>query len=134
MAVSEGKSYWASGNVGVSLFVKPIPENDYTVAQCANGDVPYGVSFHGSYDPPGLSGSTVYAATTGQSLLVYHQGDVCLLTAGSAGFTAGDYLAPDAGGAGKTVAPGSGTAYGAKAQQTTPAGAKGRVEVMVGKA
>lgn len=132
MAVSEGKSYFASGNISCNVFTKIISQDDFAQAQCTTGDKPYGVSFGGSYDAPGVGGSTAYAATTGQSLLIYHEGDVCLLVAGTAGFNAGDRLMPDVNGYGTLVTTGSW--YGAIANQTTPAGALGRVEVEVGKA
>lgn len=129
MANSEGKSYFASGNINCASFVKEVSTNDFTVSQCGASDTPWGISQQGSFDPPGLSGSTAYAATTGQPLLVYHQGDVCLLQAGTAGFTAGDYLGPDANGYGVTVTSGK---YGAKALVTAAASAWGRVEVVIG--
>src|SRR5262245_2432855 len=130
MADSEGKSFIASGNINVASFVKVGSTDDFIAAQAGVGDNIYGISQQFPFDPPGISGSTAYAATTGQSLLVYHQGDVCLLVAGTAGYSAGDRLKADANGYGVTAT--TGDHYGAIALQTAAAGTWGRVEVAVG--
>jgi len=134
MATSEGKSFFASGNISPAVFVKLVSTDNFAVAQCQSlADTPYGISQQGTFDPPGFVGATAYAANApppAESILVFHEGDVCLLQAGTAGFNAGDRLGSDVNGLGVTVTSG---AYGAIAFQTTAAGALGRVEVQIGK-
>ncbi len=135
MATSEGKSFWASGNINPSSFVKLGTADDFFAAQAtSNADVIYGVAQAGAFDPPGISGSTAYAANAPpplEEILVYHQGDVCGLVAGTAGYSAGSLLTSDVNGYG--VAATSGNYYGARALETAKAGCIGRVEVQVGK-
>jgi hypothetical protein len=53
---------------------------------------------------PGLPGSdTTIAAEANDPLQIFSLGDVCLLTAGSGGWTAGDYLKSDSSGRGITA-------------------------------
>ncbi len=133
MASSEGKTYLASGNISPATFVKLTSTGDFTVAQAVlSSDQLYGIAQQWTHDPPGISGSTAFAATTGQQLTVYHVGDVCLLVAGSAGFNSGDLLTSNAAGAGVTAV--AGQKFGARALQTTPAAGWGRVEVSLGTA
>ncbi len=131
MATSEGKSYLATGNINPASFVKVASTTDFAVAQATlSTDILYGVAQQNVFGPPGIDPG-VYAASAGQQVLVYHQGDVCLLVAGTAGFTAGDDLSCDGNGYGITAV--AGQSIGAIALQTTINGVLGRVEVKVGK-
>ena len=131
MAYSEGKSYVASGSINPASFVKIANSTDFAVAQATlSTDGLFGIAQQGVYGPPGIDPG-VSAASAGQSELVDHQGDVCLLVAGTAGFTAGDDLSCDGNGYGITAV--AGMTVGAKALQTTINGVLGRVEVRIGK-
>ena len=135
---SPGLEFIANGTIQPSRFVKldtTAGKNFYVIQAAAAGDTTViGISQPGSYDPPGTTGAATDAARQGLPLMVYTLGDVCLLKAGTGGWTAGDFLVTDANGAGVTVTL-SGTSalfYSAKALETTSANELGRVQIMIG--
>lgn len=134
-------SFLATSNILPSIFVICDPaasKNFYAKAGASasvDGDNPIlGISQEGTQDPPGVTGSGTYAATDGKPIDIYGPGDVCLLTIGSGGCTAGNWLKADATGLGVIIDTSAGGLqfYGAKALQTCSAGELCRVLVQVG--
>ena len=128
----------ANGNINVSVFIKPDPSIYCGYIQAGSGDKPIGISGEGMYSAPNLinalggSSTTTYVATAGQEFLAYNEGDVCPLTAGTGGWTNGDFLKPDTNGNGITTTT-VGDYYDARALSTVVAGALGQVQIMFGK-
>lgn len=123
-------NFIAGGNILPASFVKidTTKSMPTVVAASAATDILIGVAQEAADAAPipQLSG-TQYAAIDGENCRVYQVGDVCLLTIGSGGVTAGDRLTADASGYGVTA---SGTnVVGAIALMTAPAGAMCRVRV-----
>jgi hypothetical protein len=123
-----------SGNILTSTFCKLLTSADKTIAQCGANDPIFCVSQTGTHDAPGLSGSTVYAANTGQNqpIQVFVNGDVCPLSsnASGAGWTRGDYLRSDSSGYGMTGAVGIDN-IGAVALESVTGGQTGLVQVVL---
>lgn len=125
-----------SGDVKPSRFVKWDDARDFATKQAGSGDVPSGVSQEGSKNPPGLveaiggTESVVYAGRTGDTINIYRAGDLCNLRAGTggSGWDAGDFLKPDADGAGVPAT--SGDFAGATALHAVGAGEVGSVLVI----
>lgn len=87
----------AGGSITVSSFVKLSTAADNTVLLAGSNDPVIGVSSEGAQDAP-ISGASVTAAESGDSLRVYPIGSVCTLTLGSGGATrAGELIADSAG-------------------------------------
>jgi len=127
----EAPSFYVNGNVGVSCFVKPYTSADNTVAIASTNDIIAGISSEAGR-APNLPGVTVYAGITGDQMKVYGDGQVCLLTLGTGGATAGDKLKSDSSGYG-VVAATTGTTVqqiGAEALQTGSAGDRIKVRVL----
>lgn len=133
--------FFASGNILPSIFVlcDPASGKNFYVMDGASGDVSYentviGISQEGTQDPPGVTGSGTYAATDGNPIDIYGQGDVCLLRIGVGGCTAGNLLKADATGQGIAIANTAATVqyYGAQALQTCAEGDLCRVQVRSG--
>lgn len=133
-------SFRDSGNILPSYFVIVDPAETIgycKVAASASVDAdnwPLGVSQEGTKDAPGTTGASAYAATDEDPIDVYGQGDVCLLTIGSGGCTAGQLLKPDSTGKGIIIDTSSGGAqfYGARALETAIEDDLCRVQVMTG--
>lgn len=104
----------AGGTINPSTFVKLSTVTDNSVLACASGDKPFGVAAEGSQKAP-IPGASSEAAVSGQALLVYTTGDVCLLTCGT-GVTRGDPLKPD--NSGNAVTASTGDYYAAYALQS----------------
>lgn len=113
----------ANGTIRPSRFVKGDITADFKCLEADANDEVIGVSMEGSNYPP-LSDlvSTTNAATQGQYVKLYGEGDVCLLEAGAA-VTRFDKLKSDADGRGVAIAS-SGTTLqniGARALQSAAA-------------
>jgi hypothetical protein len=99
----------AGGTVPPARFVKLSTTVDSTILVAtagsgAHGDQAIGISQVGMKRAPGLPGSdTTIAAESGDPLQIFSVGDVCLLTAGSGGWAAGDNLKSDGSGRGITA-------------------------------
>ena len=121
-------AFVASGNISPARFVKI--SGEFSVAQSGAGEEIIGVAQEGSLAPPGiaeaLGGSqTYYAATSGKTLKVFGLGDVCVVTAGTGGCTAGSKVKSDADGKAVNVGTTAGTFnVGGIALQTVNAGEK----------
>lgn len=126
-------AFVASGNISPARFVKI--SGEFSVAQSGAGEEIIGVAQEGSLAPPGiaeaLGGSqTYYAATSGKTLKVFGLGDVCVVTAGTGGCTAGSKVKSDADGKAVNVGTASGTFnVGGIALQTVSAGEKCLIQV-----
>jgi len=102
-------SFIAGGDIFPARFVRITGE--FTVQQCSNKDQSIiGVSQEGTFSPPNLA--TLLGGTesklaasivngTGQSLKVFGLGDVCMITTGTGGATAGTKVKTD--GDGKAI-------------------------------
>ena len=109
---------------------------DFAVVQCGVGDDIIGVSQEGSLAPPGIAealvgGTQTYpAATLGKTLKIFGLGDVCVVTAGTGGCTAGSKVKSDADGKAVNVGTTAGTFnVGGIALQTVNAGEKCLIQV-----
>jgi hypothetical protein len=123
----------ANGSINVSTFVKlDSSTSDRVIACGATTDKPLGISQEFGDTPPTPGAASGVAAIAGEPIVVYTVGDVCYLTAGSAGWTAGDLLTSDANGNGTTAT--TSNWFGAIALATVPASALGIVQVRFGKA
>lgn len=127
----KGLSLLAKGNIPFASFVKVDTGNDNAALVATANSVNVGISQEGTHDAPGLTGSTVYAAATGQNLTIYSLGDVCRLLAGSGGWTRGQLLKSDANGAG-VPATSVGDNVSAVAIESASTGEYGRVQVVFG--
>lgn len=124
----------ANGTINTASFVKIDPTTNNGVIQAsAPTDKLFGVSQNFANAAPIPGASVTTAAVAGEPVLVYQPGDncICLLTAGTAGWTAGDLLmAADVNGYGYTCT--AGNFYCARALATVAAGGLGTVEVVFG--
>ena len=128
---NQSPSLIAGGNISPSTFVKLSTSADNTGLQAGANDPPIGISGVGTKQPPGVTGSDAYHAHSGEAIELFGCGDICLLLAGSGGFTRGDRLKSDASGAGVTEASsGAIQNVGAIALESTTSGAYGRVQVL----
>lgn len=100
------RPYVANGNILPAHFVAgdpsvTLPTGMRSAIQADNtSKLLLGVSQQSTYDPPGVTGSTAYAAAAGQQIMVYSLDEECSLLVGTGGCTQGSYLVPDANGAG----------------------------------
>lgn len=130
------KAYRANGTIRVARFVKiDTSDNDSVLEADANEKV-LGITDIGGREPPIPSATTTppEAAQATEDVNVHGVGSLCLLYAGTGGWTAGDYLKSDADGAGVSIAT-TGTTlqrYGAVALETVSAGEYGKVQVLPG--
>ena len=120
----------ASGNIRPSRFVKV--SGNFTGAEAGAGEKICGVSMEGTNTAPIPGITSQYAAESGQPLQLHGQGAICLLTLGTGGCTANDYLKADSAGAG--VVASSGDESGALALQAGSAAEKVLVQVLIRKA
>ncbi len=120
----------ANGNVRTARFVKLDATQDYACLEAGVGAVIVGVSQLAVGTPPGVSGSTAYAATAGKPLSAYGNGQLCYVTAGGV-VTRGDLLKADADG--KAISGvGANDYYGAIALESGVDTALIRCQVMLG--
>jgi hypothetical protein len=117
----------ANGEINIARFVKVDTSADFKALQAGAGDAVIGISQEGPADAPGLKGSTTLVAEVGKTFLTYGPGAICLLTAGSGGWTRGSFLKPDADGKGVTAS--AGDAVGAYALESAGEGKRGLVLV-----
>ncbi len=142
MGRNNAPNFVSGGNILPCHFVKVSTTADNTVlvatdGSTSHGDITCGISQEGVRNPPGLiynlTGSesgTVYAAIAGDPIEVFSEGDVCLLVAGSGGWTSGDKLKSDSAGGG--ISASAGDNVGAFAMSTVNSGEKGRVQIISG--
>lgn len=122
----------ANGQINASCFVSVDASSNNACIQSASGAFPIGISQEGSYLAP-IPGAAVYAATaSGQLIQIYGLGEICLLNATSAGWTAGDHLKPAADGSGYGITSTTGALFGAIALETLSGLGLGRVQVVLG--
>lgn len=122
----------AGGNILPHTFVKPSATADNTGLQCGANEQMLGISQEGLRDAPGLTGASSYAAIDGDTVKIYGLGDICLLKAGSGGYTRGDRLKSDATGGGVPIAgTGANQNVGAIALESAAAGELGRVQIIL---
>jgi hypothetical protein len=101
-------SYIAKGDINSSRFVKSDGTNDFAVVEgTANAEV-RGIAMEGSREAPIPSVTSPLAAKTGEGLLVYGNGQQCLLELGGT-VSAGDVLKSDSAGKGVVIATGGDT-------------------------
>jgi hypothetical protein len=94
----------AGGDIGVSVFVKLSTSAGHTALAAGANEQVIGISQVGPKEPPGLSGASALAAAAGDQLQIFGLGDICLLKAGSGGWTAGDNLKAGTAGVGVVAA------------------------------
>jgi hypothetical protein len=122
----------ANGTIGCSTLVV-IDTTTGNAFDQATGNAAFliGVSQEYADTAPIPGVTTTNAAVQGEVLAVYSVGEICLLNASTAGWTAGDRLTANASGQGVTA---SGTQYyGAIARTTLSGAGLGWVEVILGK-
>jgi hypothetical protein len=120
-------NFLANGTINPSVFVKiDSSSNERVIQAAANSDFPIGVSQQGTKNFP-TPGGTTYAAQAGDQIQVYGPTDICLLTIGTAGVTAGDSLTSDGNGNGVTAS--GSQIVGAIALETVGGGGLARVQV-----
>lgn len=124
-------NFIANGTIQPSRFVCIDPTVNKAVTQAADAThFIIGVSQEWSVKAP-IPGATSEAANQNDPVKVYTSGDICLLSATSAGWTSGDRLTSDSAGSGVTA---SGTNYyGAIALSTLTGSALGQVQIITGK-
>lgn len=91
-------NYLAGGTIAPMVFVTPDASNDNRVTQAVHNSPIAGISSAATETAPLPSNST-NAATTGNPIRVYGEGEQCLLTYGAT-VTRGNRLKSDANGAG----------------------------------
>ena len=122
----------SNGAIGTSVFVTVDATSNNACIQSASGAFPIGVSQEGSYLAPTPGASGLATTASGQLIQIYGLGDVCLLNATSAGWTAGDHLKPAADGSGFGITASTGNYFGAIALETLSGTGLGRVQVVLG--
>jgi len=122
----------AAGSISPSVFVVIDATSNKAVNQ-ASGATSFiiGVSQEYSKYAPTPGASTAAADTPGDPVLVYQESNECLLTATTAGWTAGDRLTANSLGQGITAT--STNYYGAVALTTMSGAGLGQVKVVTGK-
>ncbi len=129
-------NFVAYGNINTCRFLEGdvTSLHNYGVLEASDAtDKIVGISQEGAHDPPGVSGSTAYAAVAGQTLQVFQDGDECLLQIGAGGCTQWDWLLPTTGGKGipYTAATGTIQVIGAQALEAGLEDEKVRVRVRI---
>jgi len=94
----------AGGDIGVSVFVKLSTSAGHTALAAGANEQVIGISQVGPKEPPGLEGASALAAEAGDPIQIFGLGDICLLKAGSGGWTAGDNLKAGTAGVGVVAA------------------------------
>lgn len=131
-------SFRATGNIPPSYFVicDPAATKNFYAKVGASASIDYtngilGISQEGTGFAP-ITGANTNAATDGTPIDIYGPGDVCLLSIGSGGCTAGNLLKADATGQGVVLTATTLQHYGAKALQTCVQNDLCRVLVLIG--
>lgn len=93
-----GSNFFARGTIGTALFVVEDTATNFGVLQSGANGLVIGVSQDGAHDTPGLTGAGLQAASAGQGLQVFQDGDECLITVGAVALTAGVQVQSDANG------------------------------------
>lgn len=125
----------AGGTITTHSFVKLSTAADNTALQAGDNEQVIGIAQVGPKEPPGLSGASTAAAAAGDHIQIFGLGDICLLRAGSGGWTRADNLKSDSNGDGVPIAT-SGTTQqniGAVALTSTAEGEYGLVQIMISK-
>lgn len=104
MARNQSPLLVAGGDITTHSFVKVSTAADNTALQAGANEQVIGISQVGPKEPPGVSGSSTLAAAAADHIQVFGNGDICLLRAGSGGWTRGDNIKSDASGNGVTAA------------------------------
>ncbi len=122
----------AAGSISPSVFVTIDTSSEKAVNQ-ASGTTAFiiGITDQWSKYAPIPNASVVAADTAGDPVTVFQEGDECLLTATTAGWTAGDRLTSNSSGQGVTAS--GSNYYGAIALTTLSAAGLGQVKVATGK-
>jgi hypothetical protein len=94
-------NYSAGGNIGPSIFVK-MDSTDHRVVVCGENGQPVGISHEGTEEVPVPSAAT-WAATSGNPIKVYGEGDSDVLLLLGATVTTGQRLKSSVNGLGKPV-------------------------------
>lgn len=101
-------NYKAGGDINPSRLVVRNGDS-FTVTQGADNSASFaGVSQEGTRQPPGVTGSSALAASSGEPLHVYGDGEECLLTlsgASSVTYNQGDLIGSDSVGMGEKITP-----------------------------
>lgn len=122
-------SYVASGTIQPNRFVTLDGSGDQTVTQSTTGDKPQGISVSWSANSP-IPGATSEVANAGDQVAAYDvDEDICFLLSGTAGWTAGNRLGPDASGRGINITSGH---FGAVALETVTGTVLGKVQIQRG--
>lgn len=123
----------AAGTINPSTFLVQDTTNPKAVNQ-ASGTSSFiiGVAQEWVKYAPIPNATTIAADTLGDPIKVYQIGDICLLQATSAGWTAGDRLTSNASGQGVTAT--TSNFYGALALTTMTTAGLGQVQIVLGKA
>ncbi len=123
-------NFIAGGDIRPSRFVKQSTSADHTVLEADANEAIIGIASEAGREPPLPSVSTILAASSGDNVLVYTEGDTCLLELGGT-VAAGDNLKSDADGKGVAIATTGTTAQeiGAKALTSGASGEFIRVQV-----
>jgi hypothetical protein len=128
---NQSPSLLAGGDILPSTFVKLSASADNTGLQAGANEAVIGISGVGTKEAP-ISGASTNHAEDGDPIELFGLGDICLLKAGSGGFTRGDRLKSDAAGAGVPMAgTGDNQNIGAVALESAAEGEFGRVQVVI---
>lgn len=96
--MSQSPSYRAGADINTSVFVKL--SADDTVVTAGAGEVAIGVMHESTNATPIPGANADKAVLSGQSKRVYGTDEVCEVRVGTGGLSAGDFVKPDASGAG----------------------------------
>lgn len=99
----QNASLKANGDIRTCRFVKIDSSDDNLILEADANEAIIGISPDHAQDAP-ISGASANAAAQGDAIAINPIGSVCLLEAGSGGWTAGDELKSDADGKGVTRA------------------------------
>lgn len=105
----------AAGDIGKSRFVTLDTSNDFRVDESNANEMPFGISQEFANDAPSTASASSEAATSGETIGIYGQGEECFLECGTT-ITRGDILRPDADG--KALVTAAGQKYGAFALES----------------
>ena len=131
MGQSSSPNFLANGAISTSVFVEVDASSNNRCIQATAGAFCIGISQEGSQLAPIPGASSLAATAADQEIQVYGLGEVCLLNATSAGWTAGDRLKADSSGFGVTAS--ASDYFGAVALETLSGIGLGRVQVVLGK-
>lgn len=131
--MADAKAYRANGTIRVARFVKIDSSDNNSVLEADANERVLGISQIGGRTAPIPTVTTdpPEAAQSGEDVNVHLEGEICLLYAGTGGWTAGGLLKSDADGAGVAIdeTAGNKEEAGARALATVSAGEYGLVQV-----